>query len=82
MVPSVFPPVRMFRLTSRFYGQGLNCGLEDVRVLNSYLERHHISSTTTSDIGETDEDLAAALKEYSTDRHQDLTAICELALQN
>jgi len=65
-----------------FYGQGLNCGLEDVRVLNSYLERHNISAKTTAEIGESDDKLAAALHAYSTGRHQDLKAICELALQN
>jgi len=65
-----------------FYGQGLNCGLEDVRVLNSYLELHNISSTTTSALGGVDGDLAAALKQYSDDRDKDLKAICELAMQN
>ena len=69
-------------LSYSFYGQGLNCGLEDVRVLNSYLERHNISSGTTDKIGETDKELAAALTDYSTGRHEDLKAICELALQN
>lgn len=66
----------------RFYGQGLNCGLEDVRVLNSYLERHAISPTTTLSLGETDLKLEAALAAYSTDRKADLEAICELALNN
>lgn len=65
-----------------FYGQGLNCGLEDVRVLSSILERHHISSTTTLALGETDPELELALKAYSDERQGDLKAICELALQN
>jgi kynurenine 3-monooxygenase len=60
----------------------LNCGLEDVRVLTSYLEKHSISSQTNSEPGETDKELAAALHDYSTNRHEDLKAICELALQN
>ncbi|KAK6905528.1 kynurenine 3-monooxygenase [Kwoniella mangroviensis CBS 8507] len=65
-----------------FYGQGLNCGLEDVRVLNSVLEKHKISSTTSLGLGETDKDLELALKAYSVERQADLKAICELALQN
>ena len=69
-------------LHTRFYGQGLNCGLEDVRVLNSYLERHNVPSTTSAPLGETDLQLEAALAAYSTDRKADLEAICELALNN
>ncbi|KAK8865840.1 kynurenine 3-monooxygenase [Kwoniella newhampshirensis] len=65
-----------------FYGQGLNCGLEDVRVLNSVLEKHRITSTTSLPLGETDPALELALKSYSLERHEDLKAICELALQN
>ncbi|ORY32327.1 kynurenine 3-monooxygenase [Naematelia encephala] len=65
-----------------FYGQGLNCGLEDVRVLNSYLTSHDISPTTTLPLGQTDPILSVALAAYSRDREADLRAICELALQN
>ncbi|KAK4687295.1 kynurenine 3-monooxygenase, partial [Tremellales sp. Uapishka_1] len=68
--------------SSRFYGQGLNCGLEDVRVLNSYLQKHEIPSATSLSIGETDPALADALSEYSLHRDKDLHAICTLALQN
>jgi len=68
-------------LTS-FYGQGLNCGLEDVRVLNSYLEKYAISPTTTRPLGKADPVLADALASYAQDRHNDLQAICELALEN
>lgn len=65
-----------------FYGQGLNCGLEDVRILNSYLTQHHIDPTTSTSLGETDEQLAAAFSAYSTARVPDLQAICDLALRN
>ncbi|RXK35051.1 kynurenine 3-monooxygenase [Tremella mesenterica] len=65
-----------------FYGQGLNCGLEDVRVLNSYLEQHHIGSTATAPLGRTDPELSMALETYSKDRDADLRAICTLALNN
>jgi len=60
----------------------LNCGLEDVRVLNAYLERHGITATTTAGLGENDIKLEAALAEYSKERKADLEAICELALNN
>lgn len=69
-------------MENSFYGQGLNCGLEDVRVLNAYLERHQITATTTAAIGDDDLSLESALAEYSKDRKADLEAICELALNN
>ncbi|KAF8758419.1 Kynurenine 3-monooxygenase [Rhizoctonia solani] len=47
-----------------FYGQGLNCGLEDVRVLMNTLLSF------------------GALAYYSEHRHQDLVAICDLAMGN
>ena len=67
---------------SSFYGQGLNCGLEDVRVLNSYLEKHNVSPTTTLPLGETDPALADVLEVFSSERAVDLQAICQLALDN
>jgi 2-polyprenyl-6-methoxyphenol hydroxylase-like FAD-dependent oxidoreductase len=79
------PPFNQSRAQAddaRFYGQGLNCGLEDVRVFNAYLERHQINATTTTALGENDLELEAALAEYSTERKADLEAICELALNN
>ncbi|KAK0532582.1 kynurenine 3-monooxygenase, mitochondrial precursor [Tilletia horrida] len=62
-----------------FYGQGLNCGLEDVRVLIETLETHGVLpfSSTTSD-----ESRAQALEAYSRTRHPALCAILQLAQQN
>jgi len=64
-----------------FYGQGLNCGLEDVRVLSVLLQQKGVTATAvpTDDI---DERLASALSHYSENRHQDLVAICDLAMDN
>jgi kynurenine 3-monooxygenase len=64
-----------------FYGQGLNCGLEDVRVLNSLLRKNGVFRASE------DPDILAvkmnaALMEYSTTRHEDLVAICDLAMDN
>lgn len=52
-----------------FYGQGMNCGFEDVRVLMELIElnNHNVSE---------------AFKLYSLTRRKDLDAICKLALDN
>lgn len=75
-----------------FYGQGLNCGLEDVRILQTIFSARGIDGYATSKKpkvhfeanGEADVDkaLEAALEEYSRTRHEDLTAISELAMKN
>lgn len=51
-----------------FYGQGMNCGFEDVRVLQTHLRG---SSS-----------VEAAFESYSLSRHEDLVAIQKLALSN
>ena len=69
-----------------FYGQGLNCGLEDVRVLqNLFLEEGVQPPVGSREFGHVDtfrERLARALQRYSDNRHQDLLAICDLAMAN
>ncbi|VEU20860.1 DEKNAAC101706 [Brettanomyces naardenensis] len=52
-----------------FYGQGMNCGFEDIRVLLQLLDKH-------------DQDRKLAFDEYTATRHKDLLAILELALNN
>lgn len=52
-----------------FYGQGMNAGLEDVRVLFEFLDKHP-------------NDRAKALKEYSDQRTPDAQTINDLALRN
>ncbi|KAJ7580938.1 FAD/NAD-P-binding domain-containing protein [Mycena floridula] len=65
-----------------FYGQGLNCGLEDVRILNTLLEEAGVEATTSPANHVYDDRLASALERYSTSRHDDLIAICDLAMEN
>ena len=66
-----------------FFGQGLNCGLEDVRVLDVILRREGVDPNDASlTPGSTDERLASALKHYSESRHKDLIAISDLAMNN
>lgn len=69
-----------------FYGQGLNCGLEDVRVLSALLLQEGItptpSMTPPESITGVDERLARALNHYSENRHEDLIAITNLAMNN
>lgn len=55
-----------------FYGQGLNCGLEDVRVLMSILRSQ----------GGHQGGWARALERYSETRHEDLVAIRDMAMNN
>jgi kynurenine 3-monooxygenase len=64
-----------------FYGQGLNCGLEDVRVLDTLLRDANVDSHVSVD-GVVDSRLATALARYSDSRHEDLIAICDLAMNN
>jgi kynurenine 3-monooxygenase len=52
-----------------FYGQGMNCGLESVRILFETLDAHHNDHTT-------------ALDEYTKSRVPNTHAIADLALQN
>ncbi|KAH8117335.1 FAD/NAD-binding domain-containing protein [Phellopilus nigrolimitatus] len=67
-----------------FFGQGLNCGLEDVRVLDVILREKgvdpaDISSTSGDSV---DARLASALEKYTETRHGDLIAISDLAMAN
>ncbi|KIK59775.1 hypothetical protein GYMLUDRAFT_168717 [Collybiopsis luxurians FD-317 M1] len=66
-----------------FYGQGLNCGLEDVRILNVLLNQESVNSTTL-DCSPKREDkrLERVLSRYSQERHKDLLAINDLAMAN
>ena len=67
-----------------FYGQGLNCGLEDVRVLDALLREAGVDPTARvpGDAHGEDPRLASALEKYSSTRHTDLVAMCELAMDN
>lgn len=51
-----------------FYGQGMNCGFEDVTVLMELIDEY--------------EDIPTAFEKYSLKRRSDLKAICKLALDN
>merc|ERR1719468_1463138 len=52
-----------------FYGQGMNCGMEDCLVLEDALERHR-------------DNLENSLDEFSKNRNPDAEAMCDLALYN
>lgn len=65
-----------------FYGQGLNCGLEDVRVLDLLLRKHHVDPALQFGHGKEDARLARALHVYSESRYEDLIAISDLAMDN
>lgn len=68
-----------------FYGQGMNAGLEDVRILFSLIDKYSTAeSNDPNNHGAVDADFqrSLALNEYSTLRVADAHAINDLALQN
>ncbi|RKU41323.1 kynurenine 3-monooxygenase, mitochondrial precursor (Biosynthesis of nicotinic acid protein 4) [Coniochaeta pulveracea] len=67
-----------------FYGQGMNAGLEDVRILFEILDKYErIQQAEANDShGSTSALRATALAEYSAVRVLDAHAINDLALQN
>ncbi|KAK3936867.1 hypothetical protein QBC46DRAFT_394091 [Diplogelasinospora grovesii] len=69
-----------------FYGQGMNAGLEDVRILFNILDKHaemHDNVTTEAGLAALRaSQREAALTEYSAARIPDAHAINDLALQN
>jgi len=71
-----------------FYGQGMNAGMEDVRILFSILDKHanmDESNNPTEEIGDVAMPVLQrfhALAEYSAVRAPDAHAINDLALQN
>ncbi|KAI9139733.1 kynurenine 3-monooxygenase-like protein [Paraphysoderma sedebokerense] len=63
-----------------FYGQGMNAGFEDITVLFSLFAKHHLSpDMPTRAFKKT---LSMTLSEYTSTRHPDAVAICQLALYN
>ncbi|KAF1990296.1 kynurenine 3-monooxygenase [Aulographum hederae CBS 113979] len=63
-----------------FYGQGMNAGLEDVRVLFDHLDAHTASVVSSNSARA--EARAAALETYTAQRHPDAVSINDLALRN
>lgn len=52
-----------------FYGQGMNCGFEDIHVLMKLIDRNNGA-------------ISESFKQYSVERHEDLRAIQKLAIEN
>merc|ERR1711973_586514 len=52
-----------------FYGQGMNCGMEDCLVLEAALDKHNGN-------------FEKSLEEYSKNRNPDAEAMCDLAMYN
>lgn len=65
-----------------FYGQGMNAGLEDVRVLYDILDAHIQPLGPSPSPSATEAARGAALKEYSARRTPDAHAINDLAMGN
>lgn len=62
-----------------FYGQGMNCGFQDIEVLHTILDRHKVNPVVTN---QKIKGLKEALEEYSNTRVKDAHAICDLAMYN
>ncbi|KAI1812123.1 FAD/NAD(P)-binding domain-containing protein [Poronia punctata] len=69
-----------------FYGQGMNAGLEDVRILFATMDKYNAmvdsNDPNSSESADADFQRGLALSEYSTLRAADAHAINDLALQN
>ncbi|CAG8529825.1 4404_t:CDS:2 [Ambispora gerdemannii] len=72
-----------------FFGQGMNCGFQDVEILYEILEQHNINpekpqinniNTDNTKEMKFRKDLERALDTYTQFRHIDVTAICDLAI--
>ena len=65
-----------------FYGQGMNAGLEDVRVLFDILDKHGIHDPSFPNNEARTKAREAALDEYTSQRAPDAATINDLALRN
>lgn len=65
-----------------FYGQGMNAGLEDVRVLFDFLDKYGVYEPSIRNGKTRKEARAKALLAYTTQRTPDASAINDLALRN
>lgn len=65
-----------------FYGQGMNAGLEDVRVLFEFFDKHGVYEPRLSDANAREAARSVALAEYTAQRTPDAAAINDLALRN
>lgn len=65
-----------------FYGQGMNAGLEDVRILFDILDSHDVYNDSPSLATSRKERREGALNAYTAQRTPDAAAINDLALRN
>lgn len=65
-----------------FFGQGLNCGLEDVRVLEVLLRKWGAVPGVGKNGLVAEEGVRRAFEEYTETRYEDLVAICDMAMDN
>ncbi|KAJ3155814.1 hypothetical protein HDU89_005372 [Geranomyces variabilis] len=65
-----------------FYGQGMNCGMEDCLVLEENLTTHLGLAGSPSSTNPDPARVSAALDAYSAQRNPDVEAMCDLAMYN
>ncbi|KAJ3043069.1 kynurenine 3-monooxygenase, mitochondrial precursor [Rhizophlyctis rosea] len=65
-----------------FYGQGMNCGFEDVQVLDELITTQLSVASPSGSVAPSSLAIAEALKAYSNTRHKDVVKINDLAMHN
>ena len=65
-----------------FYGQGMNAGLEDVRVLFEFFDKYGVYDSKFCDANSQETARRLALADYTAQRTPDAAAINDLALRN
>ncbi|KAJ3021434.1 hypothetical protein HKX48_008528 [Thoreauomyces humboldtii] len=65
-----------------FYGQGMNCGMEDCTILDEILTAHLGPPSSPKSRRPSPAALAGALAAYSATRNPDVEAMCDLAMYN
>lgn len=65
-----------------FYGQGMNSGLEDVRILFGFLDQYNVYGSIHHSPAACEGLRAKALQDYTTQRAPDAATINELAVRN
>ncbi|KAJ3049040.1 kynurenine 3-monooxygenase, mitochondrial precursor [Rhizophlyctis rosea] len=65
-----------------FYGQGMNCGFEDIQALDEFISTHLSVAAPSGSTSPSPLAIGEALKAYSASRHKDLVKINDLAMHN
>ncbi|KAI8826802.1 uncharacterized protein EV422DRAFT_11150 [Fimicolochytrium jonesii] len=65
-----------------FYGQGMNCGMEDCLVLDELITEHLGRPSSPSSRSPSTTQMSHVLAQYTLQRNRDVEAMCDLAMYN